>query len=157
MQAKVKSLPTKDVGRDERLWKERQWGCGSNNSHWHLLTSSMTMDLSFDSNLLKPGVMPLMHVHDLQRLASRCNLHRSTQQEQPTMSSSSDSSREHNLACSNPNSCHPILLCLGLAYVFFLVLYLVGSTCFDRRRQVAIGDVESDFGRRRDGKRGGFK
>ena len=61
------------------------------------------------------------------------------------------------MACSNPNSCHPILLCLGLAYVFFFVLYLVGSTCFDRRGQVSIRDVESNLGRRGDGRDGGFE
>ena len=61
------------------------------------------------------------------------------------------------MACSNPNSCHPILLCLGLAYVFFLVLYLVDSTCFDKRVRVGIRDVESNLGRRGDGKSGGFE
>ena len=56
------------------------------------------------------------------------------------------------MACSNRNSCHPLLLLLGITYVIFLVLYLVGSTCFDRRGQVGSSDVESNIGRRGDEK-----
>ena len=42
------------------------------------------------------------------------------------MSKLSHSTQVHKIACSNRNSCHPVLLCLGLTYVFFLVWCLVG-------------------------------
>ena len=73
------------------------------------------------------------------------------------MSNSSHSTQVHNIACSNQNSCHPILLGLGLTYVFFLVWCLIGSTCFDRKGQVGIRDVESNLGRRHDGKSSEFE
>ena len=66
------------------------------------------------------------------------------------MSNTSHSTQTHNIACSNRNSCHPVLLCLGLTYVFLMVLYLVGSTYFDRMGRVVGGDVESNLGRRGD-------
>lgn len=92
-----------------------------------------------------------MQFYDLQQ--SNHDLHRSTRQEHSIMSNSSHSTQVHNIACSNRNSCHPILLCLGLTYVFFFVWCLVGSTCFDRRCRMGIRDVESKLGRRGDGKK----
>ena len=73
------------------------------------------------------------------------------------MSNSSHSAQVHNIACSNRNSCHPILFCLGLTYVVLMVLYLVGSTCFDRMGRVGSRDVESNVGRRGDGWNSGFE
>lgn len=73
------------------------------------------------------------------------------------MSNSSIPAQIHSMACSNRNSCHPLLLYLGLMYVLFLVLCLVGSTCFDRRDQVGIRDVESNLGRREDRNSGEFE
>lgn len=42
-------------------------------------------------------------------------------------------------------------------YVFFLMLYLVGSTCFDRMGRVGITDVESNVERRGDGRKDEFE
>ena len=51
------------------------------------------------------------------------------------------------MACGTPMSCHPLLLFLGLIYVFFFLLFLVNSTCWNRRNRLNMcRDLEQKEG-----------
>ena len=70
------------------------------------------------------------------RRSLHCASHRHNQGN-ANMNSSANTTELAPMACGTPMSCHPLLLFLGLIYVFFFLLFLVNSTCWNMRNRLS--------------------